>query len=83
MSLSVGIPRGLLACDLTGRRHRTHSAHRRARRYALRRRSDAGPRIPPETLKGRWLEECGFITRMPVTVTVKKGKKIIEPKINL
>ncbi|MFP1741021.1 SymE family type I addiction module toxin [Lonsdalea quercina] len=31
-------------------------------------------------MKGRWLEECGFITGMPVTVTVKKGKKIIEQK---
>nr|WP_327062257.1 SymE family type I addiction module toxin [Lonsdalea quercina] len=77
------MPPGLLACDLTGRRHRTHSAHRHARRYVLRRRSDAGPRIPPETLKGLWLEECGFITGMPVTVTVERGRIIIETQINL
>ncbi|MFP1837374.1 SymE family type I addiction module toxin [Lonsdalea quercina] len=47
----------------------------------MRRHSDAGPRIPPETLKGRWLEECGFITGMPVTVTVKKGKKLSNQKL--
>ncbi|MBN3201052.1 type I toxin-antitoxin system SymE family toxin [Pectobacterium brasiliense] len=34
-------------------------------------------------LKGRWLEECGFITGMPVTVTVERGEIIIEMKINL
>ncbi|WP_080589440.1 MULTISPECIES: SymE family type I addiction module toxin [Pectobacterium] len=34
-------------------------------------------------LKGRWLEECGFITGMPVTVTVERREIIIEMKINL
>ncbi|UKY59737.1 MULTISPECIES: SymE family type I addiction module toxin [Pectobacterium] len=34
-------------------------------------------------LKGRWLEESGFITRIPVTVTVKQGKIIIKTQINL
>ncbi|UCZ81737.1 type I toxin-antitoxin system SymE family toxin [Pectobacterium carotovorum] len=34
-------------------------------------------------LKGRWLEESGFITGMPVTVTVEWGKIIIETQINL
>ncbi|QCR06831.1 SymE family type I addiction module toxin [Brenneria nigrifluens] len=34
-------------------------------------------------LKGRWLEECGFMTGMPVTVTVERGRIIIETQINL
>ncbi|MCL6379860.1 type I toxin-antitoxin system SymE family toxin [Pectobacterium brasiliense] len=34
-------------------------------------------------LKGRWLEESGFITGMPVTVKVERGEIIIEMKINL
>ncbi|MDK9424232.1 SymE family type I addiction module toxin [Pectobacterium carotovorum] len=34
-------------------------------------------------LKGRWLEESGFITGMPVTVTVERGRIIIETQINL
>ncbi|MCG8708029.1 type I toxin-antitoxin system SymE family toxin [Brenneria sp. 4F2] len=34
-------------------------------------------------LKGRWLEESGFITGMPVTVTVVRGRIIIETQINL
>ncbi|MDE8757552.1 SymE family type I addiction module toxin [Pectobacterium polaris] len=33
-------------------------------------------------LKGRWLEESGFITGMPVTVTVERGRIIIETQIN-
>ncbi|MEQ9842913.1 SymE family type I addiction module toxin [Pectobacterium brasiliense] len=40
---------------------------------------------PPSaiSLKGRWLEESGFITGMPVTVTVEHGRIIIETQINL
>ncbi|WP_225182582.1 SymE family type I addiction module toxin [Pectobacterium aroidearum] len=34
-------------------------------------------------LKGRWFEECGFITGMPVTVTVERGRIIIETQSNL
>nr|WP_247687977.1 SymE family type I addiction module toxin [Pectobacterium versatile] len=34
-------------------------------------------------LKGRWLEESGFITGMHVTVTVERGRIIIETEINL
>ncbi|MFP1762736.1 SymE family type I addiction module toxin [Lonsdalea quercina] len=34
-------------------------------------------------LKSRWLEESGFITGMPVTVTVERGRVIIETQINL
>ncbi|UUE59857.1 type I toxin-antitoxin system SymE family toxin [Pectobacterium aroidearum] len=29
------------------------------------------------------MEECGFITGMPVTVTVERGRIIIETEINL
>ncbi|QHP81506.1 type I toxin-antitoxin system SymE family toxin [Pectobacterium odoriferum] len=40
---------------------------------------------PPSAinLKGRWLEESGFITGMPVNVTVERGRIIIETQINL
>ncbi|WP_338326606.1 SymE family type I addiction module toxin [Pectobacterium versatile] len=34
-------------------------------------------------LKGRWLEESGFITGMSVTVTVERDRIIIETEINL
>ncbi|PWC16581.1 hypothetical protein DDT52_18435 [Brenneria roseae subsp. roseae] len=34
-------------------------------------------------LKARWLEECDFMTGMPVTVTVERGRIIIETQINL
>ncbi|PWC11830.1 type I toxin-antitoxin system SymE family toxin [Brenneria roseae subsp. americana] len=38
---------------------------------------------PPSAinLKGRWLEESGFMTGMPVTV--ERGRIIIETQINL
>ncbi|WP_410522770.1 SymE family type I addiction module toxin [Pectobacterium sp. HCp5_1] len=44
-----------------------------------------GKSNPPSAinLKGRWLEESGFITGMPVTVTVERGRIIIETQINL
>ncbi|MBN3069934.1 type I toxin-antitoxin system SymE family toxin [Pectobacterium brasiliense] len=40
---------------------------------------------PPSAinLKGRGLEESGFITGMPVTVTMERGRIIIETEINL
>ncbi|MBA0173488.1 type I toxin-antitoxin system SymE family toxin [Pectobacterium versatile] len=31
----------------------------------------------------RWLEEPGFITVMPITVTVERGRIVIETEINL
>ncbi|MEI7339423.1 SymE family type I addiction module toxin [Pectobacterium carotovorum subsp. carotovorum] len=34
-------------------------------------------------LKGRRLKESGFITGIPVTVTVECGRIIIETEINL
>ncbi|WP_235319722.1 SymE family type I addiction module toxin [Pectobacterium fontis] len=41
-----------------------------------------GKPTPPSAinLKGRWLEESGFITRM--IVTVERGRIIIETQIN-
>ncbi|AYH12180.1 SymE family type I addiction module toxin [Pectobacterium parmentieri] len=44
-----------------------------------------GKSNPPSAInfKGRWLEESGFITGMPVTVTVERGRIIIETQINL
>ncbi|MEE3662916.1 SymE family type I addiction module toxin [Brenneria sp. g21c3] len=40
---------------------------------------------PPSAinLKGRWLEESGFITGMPITITVEQGRIVIETGINL
>ncbi|MBA0161471.1 type I toxin-antitoxin system SymE family toxin [Pectobacterium carotovorum subsp. carotovorum] len=34
-------------------------------------------------LKGRWLEESGFIIGIPAAITVKLGRIIIETQINL
>nr|WP_095522166.1 SymE family type I addiction module toxin [Pectobacterium parmentieri] len=34
-------------------------------------------------LKGRWLEESGFMTGMPITITVERGGLVIEAEINL
>ncbi|WP_413556456.1 SymE family type I addiction module toxin [Brenneria sp. L3-3Z] len=33
-------------------------------------------------IKGRWLEETGFLTGMPITVTVERGRIVIETGIN-
>ncbi|WP_323634981.1 SymE family type I addiction module toxin [Pectobacterium polaris] len=40
---------------------------------------------PPSTinLKGRWLEEFGFITGMPSLLPLSGGRLIIETEINL
>ncbi|UVO07425.1 SymE family type I addiction module toxin [Pectobacterium polonicum] len=32
-------------------------------------------------LKGRWLEEPGFITGMPVTVTVERGGLLLRRRL--
>ncbi|TKY81324.1 SymE family type I addiction module toxin [Pectobacterium polonicum] len=44
-----------------------------------------GKSNPPSAinLKGRWLEEPGFITGMPITVTLERVRIIIEAQINL
>lgn len=33
---------------------------------------------PALHLKGNWLEEAGFTTGQPVTITAKKGKLIVQ-----
>lgn len=33
---------------------------------------------PALYLKGNWLEQAGFTTRQPVTITAKKGKLIVQ-----
>ncbi|MCA5920795.1 type I toxin-antitoxin system SymE family toxin [Pectobacterium brasiliense] len=40
---------------------------------------------PPSAtnLKGRWLEESGFMTEIAIMVMVERGKIVIETKINL
>ncbi|MDX5631091.1 MULTISPECIES: SymE family type I addiction module toxin [unclassified Brenneria] len=47
--------------------------------------SQNGRPNPPSAinLKGRWLEESGFITGMPITITVEQGRIVIETGINL
>ncbi|MBN3163197.1 SymE family type I addiction module toxin [Pectobacterium brasiliense] len=47
--------------------------------------SHNGKPNPPSAinLKGRWLEEPGFITGMPITITMERGRRIIETQINL
>ncbi|MGK4330140.1 SymE family type I addiction module toxin [Lonsdalea quercina] len=44
-----------------------------------------GRRNPPSAinLKGRWLEASGFMTGMPITITVERGRLVIETEINL
>ncbi|WP_334584158.1 SymE family type I addiction module toxin [Pectobacterium cacticida] len=41
--------------------------------------------MPPSAinLKDRWLEESGFMTGMLITVTVERGRIVIETEINL
>ncbi|MCL6378450.1 type I addiction module toxin, SymE family [Pectobacterium brasiliense] len=40
---------------------------------------------PPSAtnLKGRWLEESGFMAEIAIIVMVERGKIVIETKINL
>jgi toxic protein SymE len=35
-------------------------------------------KLPVMHLKGNWLEEAGFTTRQPVTITAKKDKLILQ-----
>lgn len=62
-----------------------NKAGKTERYYAVGYASHNGRLDPPSAIniKGRWLEESGFITGMPVTVTVERGRIIIEPQINL
>nr|WP_232486838.1 SymE family type I addiction module toxin [Pectobacterium parmentieri] len=41
-------------------------------------------RRPPSTSRAAgWLEESEFMTGMPITVTVERGRLVIETEINL
>ncbi|ATY91955.1 SymE family type I addiction module toxin [Pectobacterium atrosepticum] len=62
-----------------------NKAAKTERYYTVGYASHNGKPNPPSAinLKGRWLEESGFITGMPVTVTVERGRIIIETQINL
>ncbi|WP_323641168.1 SymE family type I addiction module toxin [Pectobacterium polonicum] len=64
---------------------RESKSARTERYYTVGYPSHNGKPNPPSAinLKGRWLEECGFITGMPVTVTMERGRIIIETQINL
>ncbi|MEE3664883.1 SymE family type I addiction module toxin [Brenneria sp. g21c3] len=43
------------------------------------------PHNPPSAinLKGRGLKESGFMTGIPITVTVERGRLVIDTAINL
>ncbi|QPI45102.1 MULTISPECIES: SymE family type I addiction module toxin [Pectobacterium] len=45
----------------------------------------SGSANPPSAinLKGRWLEASGFMTEMPIAITVECGRLVIETEINL
>ncbi|MDK9444520.1 SymE family type I addiction module toxin [Pectobacterium atrosepticum] len=49
--------------------------------YALK---NGKPNPPPAIdLKCRWLESSGFMTGIPITVTVERRRLVIETEINL
>ncbi|BES83369.1 SymE family type I addiction module toxin [Pectobacterium araliae] len=56
-----------------------------ARYYTVGYAPQNGKPNPPSAinLKGRWLEESGFMTGMPITVTVERGRIVIETEINV
>ncbi|MFE8146338.1 SymE family type I addiction module toxin [Brenneria goodwinii] len=62
-----------------------NKATKTARYYTVGYAPQNGRPNPPSAinLKGRWLEECGFMTGMPITVTVERGRLVIEAEINL
>ncbi|WP_313654651.1 SymE family type I addiction module toxin [Pantoea sp.] len=39
--------------------------------------------LPQLIIKGRWLEDLGFNTGQPVTVTVERGRLVIEAEIRI
>ncbi|AYH02949.1 type I toxin-antitoxin system SymE family toxin [Pectobacterium parmentieri] len=62
-----------------------NKATKTERYYTVGYASHNGKPSPPSVinLKGRWLEESGFMTGMPITVTVERGRIVIETEINL
>ncbi|KFX23259.1 hypothetical protein KP24_14865 [Pectobacterium atrosepticum] len=62
-----------------------NKATKTARYYTVGYAPHNGKPNPPSAinLKGRWLEESGFMTGMPITVTVERGRIVIETEINL
>ncbi|NPE54102.1 type I addiction module toxin, SymE family [Dickeya dadantii] len=39
--------------------------------------------MPQPTLKGRWLDDLGVNTGQPVTVTVERGRLVIEAELRI
>ncbi|MFJ5481598.1 MULTISPECIES: SymE family type I addiction module toxin [Pectobacterium] len=62
-----------------------NKATKTARYYTVGYAPQNGKPNPPSAinLKGRWLEESGFMTGMPITVTVERGRIVIETEINV
>ncbi|MFJ5341789.1 SymE family type I addiction module toxin [Pectobacterium sp. CHL-2024] len=62
-----------------------NKATKTERYYTVGYASHNGKPNPPSAinLKGRWLEASGFMTGMPITVTVERGRIVIETEINL
>lgn len=62
-----------------------NTATKTARYYTVGYAPQNGRPNPPSAinLKGRWLEDSGFMTGMPITVTVERGRIVIETEINV
>ncbi|MGQ7746916.1 SymE family type I addiction module toxin [Pectobacterium brasiliense] len=62
-----------------------NKATKTERYYTVGYSSHNGKPNPPSAinLKGRWLEASGFMTGMPITVTVERERIVIETEINL
>ncbi|MEQ9846687.1 SymE family type I addiction module toxin [Pectobacterium brasiliense] len=62
-----------------------NKATKTERYYTVGYSSHNGKPNPPSAinLKGRWLEESGFMTEIAIMVMVERGKIVIETKINL
>ncbi|WP_407321194.1 SymE family type I addiction module toxin [Dickeya ananatis] len=74
----------MAAHDSTSR-NTVNTATKTARYYTVGYAPQNGKPNPPSAinLKGRRLEESGFMTGMPITVTVERGRIVIETEINV
>jgi toxic protein SymE len=63
--------------------HKSEPATPQARRYTVGYRPNGGrPNPSPQlTIKGKWLEEFGFATGQPVSITAENGCLVIRAEI--
>lgn len=64
--------------------HKSEPATPQARRYTVGYRPNSGRLNPyPQlTIKGKWLEEIGFSTGQPVSITAEDGCLVIRAELN-